>query len=80
MKFHLLTPEDKLEIINSLEISAEHAIAVGDGYTDLPLLDWASIPVMIDRTGKKKQKYSGKDYFFISSIPELAEILAKCDL
>ncbi|UCH19487.1 MAG: haloacid dehalogenase-like hydrolase [Deltaproteobacteria bacterium] len=80
MEFYMLTPEDKLEVINCLEISAEHAIAVGDGYTDLPLLEWASIPVMMDRTGKKKQKHSGKDYFFISSIPELAELLATHDL
>ncbi|MGD2269083.1 MAG: HAD-IB family phosphatase [Desulfobacterales bacterium] len=77
MAYRILRPEDKLVIIHFLKLSPDNTIAIGDGYTDLPLLDWASVAVMMDRNGKKKQKYSGKDYIFISSIAELEEIIVK---
>lgn len=77
MEFHLLTPEDKLERINSLGISPENAIAVGDGYTDIPVLDWASIPVMMDRTGKKKNRFAQKGYHFIAVAADILEIVQR---
>ena len=77
MEFHSLNPEDKLQIMNARGIPPEHSVVIGDGYTDLPLLDWARIPILIDRTGEKKDKYAKKDYYFISSIPELVEMINK---
>jgi phosphoserine phosphatase len=75
MAFHILTPQDKLEIIKSLEIPPENAIAVGDGYTDLPLLGWASIPIMVDRTGEKRQRFAHKRYRFISTAADILEVV-----
>lgn len=75
MDFDILNPADKIKTMNVQGIMPEQSIVIGDGYTDLPLLDWAGISVLIDRTGEKKEKYSKKDYHFISSIPELVEII-----
>lgn len=77
MAFQILTPQDKLEIVKSLEISPQNAIAVGDGYTDLPLLDWASIPIMMDRTGEKRQRFAQKGYYFISTAADMLEVVQK---
>jgi phosphoserine phosphatase len=77
MEFHSLNPEDKLQIMNARGIPPEHSVVIGDGYTDLPLLDWARIPILIDRTREKKNKYAKKDYHFISSIPEIVEMINK---
>ena len=75
MNLQILNPKDKLKMVNKLDIHPEQSIVVGDGYTDLPLLDWAGIPVLIDRTGGKKKRYVKKDYYFISSISELLGIV-----
>jgi phosphoserine phosphatase len=75
MDFDILNPADKIKTMNVQGIMPEQSIVIGDGYTDLPLLDWAGISVLVDRTGEKKEKYSKKDYHFISSIPELVEII-----
>jgi len=40
-------------------------------------LSWAGIPVLIDRTGKKKAQYAKKNYHVISSIPEIVEMIEK---
>ena len=58
MDFHVPDPDDKLEFAKKLKLSPERTIVVGDGYTDLPLLKWSSIPVMIDRNGKKKKRFT----------------------
>ena len=77
MECHTLSPQDKLKVVAEMGISLEQAIVIGDGYTDHPILDRAGIPVMIDRTGKKREKCAKKNYYFISSIPELYEIAKK---
>lgn len=68
-------PDDKLTMMNKLNLSPERTIVVGDGYTDLPLLNWSSIPVMIDRTGKKKKGFTSSNFHFITSIPEITNII-----
>ena len=75
MDLHILSPEDKLKAINAMGISTENTIVIGDGYTDLPLLDWGNLPVMLDRTGEKKNRYAKRNYHFISSIPEIFELI-----
>jgi phosphoserine phosphatase len=75
MDFLLIHPRDKLQVMQALGISIQQSIVVGDGYTDLPILDAAGIPVMVDRIGKKREKYIKKNYHFISSIAELCNIL-----
>jgi len=77
MDFHIPDPKDKLKLIKQLNISQENAIAIGDGYTDRPLLDWAKIAVLIDRAGEQKARYSDKKYLTISSINEIIDIAEK---
>ena len=77
MQLRLPDPEDKLAMIDKLNLSPQLTIVVGDGYTDLPLLNWSSIPVMIDRTGKKKKGFTSTHFYFITSIPELVNLIPK---
>ena len=72
---HVPNPEDKLKLIISQGIRPEESIAIGDGYTDFPILDWAGVPVLIDRTGEKKDQYAKTKYHYITSIPEIIEMI-----
>lgn len=75
MQLRLPNPEDKLTLIKKSNLSPDQTMVVGDGYTDLPLLRWTSIPVIIDRSGKKKKQFTSRDFYFISSIPEIMNII-----
>lgn len=75
MDLHILNPKDKLKMTGARGISPEHSIVIGDGYTDLPLLNWAEMSIVIDRSGEKKKKYIKRDYHFVSSIPELVDMI-----
>ncbi len=75
MNFYFSTPDDKLRFMDEQKLYPHNTVVVGDGYTDLPLLDWAGISIMLDRTGEKKIKYKNKNYHFISSLPEILEII-----
>jgi len=77
MDMFVPAPEDKLKLISAQGVFPEQSVVVGDGYTDLPLLDRAGLPVMIDRTGEKKDKFANKGYSFISSICEIMELIEK---
>jgi len=75
MTLHVPNPVDKVKWVKKMGLSPANAIAVGDGYTDIPLLDWANISVLVDRTGKKRRKYQHKDFRFISTITEILGVL-----
>ena len=75
MQLRVPNPGDKLTLIKKLNLPPEQTMVVGDGYTDLPLLNWASIPVIIDRSGKKKKQFTSHNFYFISSIPEIMHII-----
>ncbi len=75
MDFHCPDPDDKLKRVQTLKLSPQQTIVVGDGYTDLPLLKWSAIPVMIDRTGMKKKRFTSHNFYFISSIPEIMNLI-----
>ena len=75
MTLHVPNPEDKVKFLVDQKIDPGRCIAVGDGYTDIPMLDWAKIPVLLDRTGRKQVKYAGKNYRFVRSLPEILDIL-----
>ena len=77
MVFRILTPKDKLEQISYLDMPLENTMAVGDGYTDLPLLDRVGIPVMMDRTGLKRKRFAHKGYRFISTVSEIFDHIQK---
>ncbi len=75
MTLHVADPVDKVKWLEKNGICADSAIAVGDGYTDIPLLDWAKISVLLDRTGKKRAMHKHKNYRIISSISEILDVL-----
>jgi phosphoserine phosphatase len=77
MQLQLPNPEDKLSMIKKLNLSPDRTMVVGDGYTDLPLLNWSSVPVIIDRDGQKKKQFTSCNFYFISSIPEVMDIIEK---
>jgi len=75
MTLHVPNPEDKVRFLVEQGFEPGRCVAVGDGYTDIPLLDWAKIPVLVDRTGKKKVKYARKNYRYVQSLTEILDIL-----
>jgi phosphoserine phosphatase len=75
MRSCIPNPEAKVRYLIQKKISAATAVAIGDGYTDIPLLDWAGIALMIDRTGEKQKRYAHKNYRFISALPEVLDAL-----
>jgi phosphoserine phosphatase len=75
MTLHVANPADKVRWLKNMGITPDETIAVGDGYTDIPLLDWAKISVLVDRTGKNQIKYSHKNYRFVQSLTEIFNIV-----
>ena len=75
MTYDMNHPEDKRTFLQNNAISPEHTIAVGDGYTDIPMLDWARDAIVMDRSGRKKKQFRNKNYRFLSSIPDVLEFI-----
>ena len=75
MDLNVLTPEDKVAAARAQGIDPARAVAVGDGYSDLPLLDSSPFPILMDRTGMKRVQYQHKNYHFSGAIPEIPEML-----
>jgi phosphoserine phosphatase len=75
MQLRLPNPEDKLALVKQLNLSPDQTVVVGDGYTDLPLLKWSSIPVVMDRSGRKKKEFASHNFYFISSIAQIMNII-----
>ena len=75
MTLHIPNPEDKVRYLVRQQIDPGRCVAVGDGYTDIPMLDWANISVLVDRTGKKQIKYARKKYRFVQSVSEILDII-----
>ena len=76
MTLHIPNPEDKVKFLASHKIDPGRCVAVGDGYTDIPMLDWAEISVLVDRSGRKQMKYAHKNYHFIRSLTEILDIVS----
>lgn len=74
----LVSAEDKLAVAKGLlGRRPRGVVAVGDGYTDIPLLDWVQWPVMMDSGHSKQSKYAGKPYHYIDSISALPSVLTR---
>jgi phosphoserine phosphatase len=67
-------PEDKVRYLVKNRIAPDSCVAIGDGYTDIPMLDWAGISVLVDRTGGKQKKYGHKNYRFAKSLTDILDI------
>ena len=65
MNLHMIEPEDKVKFLNQRGIASDTTIAVGDGYSDIPMLNWSRIPIIIDRSGNKRKRFSAKNIFCI---------------
>lgn len=76
MDLTVLTPADKPAAAAALGFAPEQAVAVGDGYSDLPLLDRSPVPVLVDRSGSKRGKFTDKGYRRIASVQDLEPMLA----
>lgn len=68
-------PQTKLSLVKARGLAPAEVAAVGDGYTDLPLLDWAGTSFLMDRDGTRRDKYRQKGYRSIRSIPDVLELL-----
>jgi phosphoserine phosphatase len=75
MTLHVPNPEDKVRFLAGHRLEPDRCVVVGDGYTDIPMLDWAKISVLVDRTGHKHSKYAHKNYEFVQSLPEILDIV-----
>jgi phosphoserine phosphatase len=72
----LVSAEDKLSLARKLtNDNPKGVVAVGDGYTDIPLLDWVQTPIMMDPDQSKQSTYAKKPYQFITAIDELPGLL-----
>jgi phosphoserine phosphatase len=66
MKIHVQGPQDKARILGGLAKDYKHVIAIGDGPTDIPMLNTADLGLIIDWTGK------GNNYPF-DTLPSLSK-------
>lgn len=80
MNYNVLKGEDKVYHAEKRGLKPEKTVVVGDGYTDVPLLDWSSFPVLIDPGGEKRKKLSHKNYHFIDEISQLTDLINKYNL
>ncbi len=77
MEVDLPTPEAKLEAIRSAGLDRESTVAVGDGPTDIPLLKWAGIPVVVAPKGPGAARWAPKSCSIIASVSELLDVLER---
>jgi phosphoserine phosphatase len=66
---------DKLAAIDRLGLDLNRAVAIGDGITDIPVLDRARWPILLDRHGEKGPLIVRKGYYEARSLIEVAELL-----
>jgi phosphoserine phosphatase len=77
MHVRLPTAMSKVACVRQAGIELESSAVIGDGYTDLPLLDRAAIPVMIDPTGKRRRDFRLRGYHFVAGVHEAASLILK---
>ena len=78
IEHRLVTADDKLSMAKELTGgSPRGVVAVGDGYTDIPLLDWVQCPVLVDPNQPRSSKYAGRPYYFVDSVSALPSILTQ---
>ena len=60
-------PETKVDVAARHGVSWQKTIAVGDGLTDVPILDRAGLPVLI-ACGEKAARFAGRGYEIVPSL------------
>jgi phosphoserine phosphatase len=72
----IVDPRNKVDVALGYGVPWDRVVAVGDGLTDLPLLDCAGLPILIARV----RRFDGRGYRVVSSLSEaLASIAAELD-
>ena len=72
----LITAESKVDFAErQLGLRSQDTIAVGFGYSDIPILDWARYPVLIDPSKAGWEKFGDRNYIFLESVDMLPRIL-----
>jgi len=71
----VIAPQRKVEIVAKEGVPWEQIAAVGDGLTDLPLLDRAGLPILIasgDEAAEPRPaaRYAGRGYHIVPSLSE----------
>ncbi len=69
-------PEDKAALLAQEDINPGTAAAVGDGFTDVPILDLVAFPILLDRAGEKAHHYEARGYRIVNSLSEIGPLLA----
>lgn len=77
LEVRLATAMSKVMWVYRAGIDLAASAAVGDGYTDLPLLDRAAIPIMMDPTGERRREFGTRGYHFAAGIGEAAAVVAR---
>ncbi len=80
MEFRTLYPEDKLSMVKKIGYKRENTIVVGDGPTDIPLLEWSKYPVVIDRNRRRVGYFRGRGYRTISRIADILPLIREFEL
>jgi phosphoserine phosphatase len=69
------SPEDKLAAAERLGVDLATVAAIGDGITDVPLLDRAGLPILLDTRGRHAELAARKGYRRAASLSEVATLL-----
>lgn len=69
-------PEDKADMLAREGIDPGTAAAVGDGFTDVPVLDLVAFPILLDRDGERANRYATRGYRIVSTLSEIGPLLA----
>jgi len=72
---HIHLPSDKLAAVARLGIALAEAVAIGDGVTDIPLLDRAACGILVDRSGEKATWAIARGYRVVRSLGEIVTLL-----
>lgn len=76
LDLHIHLAKDKIRAANRLGLALGGAAVIGDGITDLPLLDRARLPILVDRGGRKVRLAKERGYRLVKSLPEVKSLLA----
>ena len=77
MRLEVPSGRAKRELLQSLGIDPAGTVSVGDGATDLPLWEWSAVPVVVDRSGAARVRFSRRPYHFVSSSSEVLGIVSR---
>jgi phosphoserine phosphatase len=71
----VILPETKVKIVARSGVPWEQVVAVGDGLTDLPLLDRAGLAILI-AGGRKAARHAGREYQVVPTLSDAIELIA----